>query len=64
MHWVIEYQSPARCWIREDQGSKTYGVTFQLKHAQRFICLEDSRHEMLRLGLSGDWEPKSYGGSR
>jgi len=61
MYWVVEYDSAARCWLREDQTTRTYGVTFQFKEAQRFMCLEDARHEILRFGLSGAWQAKSYG---
>lgn len=55
MTWVIEYFGTPLCWISEARGSAAFDVTFQIKLAQRFTCREDAAHEILRLGLSGQW---------
>jgi hypothetical protein len=58
--WVIEY-SGAPCWIAERVGSSAaFDVTFQRKFARRFLCREDANHEILRLGLSGQWRGLQY----
>jgi hypothetical protein len=36
-------------------------VTFQRALAKRHTNREDASHEMLRLGLSGEWEPVQIG---
>ena len=61
MYWVIEYLKSCPCWIQE-QGPLTFGVTYQLKFAHKFVSSEDARNEILRIGLSGDWGPVHYGG--
>lgn len=61
MIWVIEYYGMPACWITESRGSAAFDVTFQRKLAQKFMCREDANHEILRLGLSGQWGPQQVG---
>lgn len=58
MTWVIEYQGSPLCWIAGNRAAAPFDVTFQKKHAQTFTNREDASCEMLRLGLSGQWEPR------
>jgi hypothetical protein len=62
MAWVIEYVGTPPCWIGEHKGSgPVLDVTFQRALAKRHTNREDASHEMLRLGLSGEWEPVQIG---
>jgi hypothetical protein len=62
MVWVIEYSGIAPCWIAESGGG--FNITFQRSFAKRFVCREDASHEMLRLGLSGQWAAEELMGDR
>jgi hypothetical protein len=59
--WVIEFLGTPPCWISESRCSAAFDVTFQRRLAQHFMCREDALHEMLRLGLSGQWGPQQIG---
>ena len=61
MIWVIEYIGMPPCWITEARDSRAFDVTFQRSLAQRFMCQEDAKHEILRLGLSGTWTAQQIG---
>jgi len=60
--WVVEFGEEPRLWIREGEPGSMVDVTYQLKNAKRFTCLEDARHEILHLGLAGMWKPREIGG--
>ena len=62
--WVIEYSGMPECWITNSAHElpTDIDVTFQRKHARRFACEEDARHEILRLGLPGSWTVQPIGG--
>lgn len=55
MIWVIEYSGIAPCWIKARSEGAEIDITFHRKFARRFVCKEDANHEILRLGLSGQW---------
>jgi len=60
--WVIEYSGIPPCWIADRKGSSAaFDVTFQRSLAQRFLCREDASHEIMRLGLSGQWGTQQIG---
>lgn len=62
--WVIEYLGTPACWISEPNGNvMAFDVTFQRKLAHRFQNREDCTHEILRLGLSGQWSAIQLGKS-
>jgi hypothetical protein len=50
--WVICW-SRAKCWINKTR--EPFSVTFTVKEAEEFLCEEDAKHEILRLGLPGTW---------
>jgi hypothetical protein len=55
--FVIRHVSEPPLYIAEARGN-AYDITYQISKAQRFMCLEDAKHEMLRLGLpAGAWTP-------
>jgi len=63
--WVIKFEGMSQCWIREGTSlGWPFDVTFQWKLAKRFACEEDARHEILRLGLSGEWTVQPTGAIR
>jgi len=53
--FVIQFSGSPKFWICESRSENPFGVTFRFSEASRFLCQEDARHEMLRLGLSGEW---------
>jgi len=62
MAWVIESVALPKIWITESRGLTPYDITFQLTRAERFLCQEDAKHEMLRLGLGGQWFAQEHRG--
>jgi hypothetical protein len=62
--YVIERIDYPHMWICEAPPGAVFDVSYQMAKAKRFACLEDARHEILRLGLAGVWKARELGGSR
>jgi hypothetical protein len=58
--YVIAHM-PGKIFICEPRGIADFDVTYQEKNAKPFLCREDAMHEILRLGLGGNWRPYPKG---